>query len=187
MITYGSHYNSNFVIWIVNELRIEHENAIDWLNKNTNTDISFFIVRFELLSIGYSEPAPKFTLLLKPSSWVRKTFENQIETPPTREAFIQKSNIEIPSFIEFLDLYILKDKRYPRLTSKNGEFGLLSEYQKIFPKDSQFFDEHPKLFRKYLEIWADYKGYIINKKFQNKRFNGHDKSNGTYYYTFSEK
>lgn len=41
LITYASGLDANVIIWIVKEAREEHRSAIEWLNNNTNKDISF--------------------------------------------------------------------------------------------------------------------------------------------------
>ena len=47
----------------------EHEQAIDWLNENTEEKISFFAVKMEVWKIGNYEPAPKFHIISKPNNW----------------------------------------------------------------------------------------------------------------------
>lgn len=192
LITYCSHYNSKIVIWIVQELRIEHEKAINWLNHNTSIDISFFIVKFELIKIGESMPAPKFTLIVKPSVWnvrIPKTKEvskpKEEILPITEEELNQK--IEKKSFIEFLENHIIIGQRYPKRNSLSGEIGLLNEYERLYPKDCLFFEKNPALFRKYMELWAECKGFEINKKYKNDKYKGYHRSNGSDYYTFTLK
>ena len=186
LITYFSNLNSDYIVWIVNELRLEHEKAIDWLNKNTTTNINFFVIKFELLTINKSLPAPKFTLILKPSGWIKKkTFNDSDGT--NQRLFIPEINIGINSFVEFLNFFIIPDKRYPKWTTKSGEIGILSEYKRLFSEDAKFFDDHPKLFRKYLEVWASYNGFIINKKYRNNINKGYHRSGGSDYYTFNKK
>ena len=66
VITYASLFESKIIIWIVRDIRPEHEYAINWLNMNTKDPISLYLVRISLLKIGDSKPAPLFTIISKP-------------------------------------------------------------------------------------------------------------------------
>ncbi len=44
IITYASGLDASVVVWIVASVRDEHASAIEWLNKNTTNDLSFFLV-----------------------------------------------------------------------------------------------------------------------------------------------
>ncbi|HIP78502.1 MAG TPA: DUF4268 domain-containing protein, partial [Kiloniellaceae bacterium] len=59
------------IIWIAEEVREEHRAAIDWLNTNTLERFSFFAVEIELLRIGDSPPAPRFSIVASPNDWSR--------------------------------------------------------------------------------------------------------------------
>jgi Domain of unknown function (DUF4268) len=58
------------LIWIASRFRDEHRAVIDWLNRNTGDDFSFFGVELELWQISGSPPAPRFKLVAKPNPWI---------------------------------------------------------------------------------------------------------------------
>jgi len=51
IITYASGYDAEIIIWIVRDLRDEHQKAIDWLNEHTDENIGFFLIKIELWQI----------------------------------------------------------------------------------------------------------------------------------------
>ena len=60
LITYAAGYDAKAIIWIVKDVRDEHKQAIEWLNKVTDDQTAFFLIRIELWQIEDSSPAPKF-------------------------------------------------------------------------------------------------------------------------------
>jgi len=42
LITYSAGVNAGIIIWIAKELREEHKRALEWLNENSISEISFF-------------------------------------------------------------------------------------------------------------------------------------------------
>ncbi len=75
IITYASGYDAEIIIWIVKEVRDEHRQAIEWLNKYTDEKINFFAIEMELWQIDDSQYAPKFQVISKPNDWA-KTIKN---------------------------------------------------------------------------------------------------------------
>ena len=71
LITYASGYDAEIIIWIVKDVREEHEKAIDWLNEHTDDEVNFFIMKIELWQIGDSPIAPKFQVISKPNEWAK--------------------------------------------------------------------------------------------------------------------
>ncbi|HTV48306.1 MAG TPA: DUF4268 domain-containing protein [Phycisphaerae bacterium] len=71
LITYASGYNAAIIVWIVEDVREEHRQAIDWLNEHTDENTEFYLVQIELWQIGDSPFAPKFELISKPNDWAR--------------------------------------------------------------------------------------------------------------------
>jgi hypothetical protein len=57
------------LIWIAETFRDEHRAVIDWLNRNTGDEFSFFGVELELWRIAGSPPAPRFEVVAKPNLW----------------------------------------------------------------------------------------------------------------------
>lgn len=71
IITYASGLGAETIIWIVSKAREEHEQAINWLNENTNDKANFFLLEIEAWKIDNSDPAPKFNIVAKPNDWTK--------------------------------------------------------------------------------------------------------------------
>jgi len=71
IITYASGYDAEIIIWIVRNVRDEHQKAIDWLNEHTDENINFFLIKIELWQIEGSNPAPKFEIMVSPNEWAK--------------------------------------------------------------------------------------------------------------------
>ena len=78
IITYASGYDAEIIIWIVRDVRDEHQKAIEWLNEHTDENISFFLIKIELWQIEGSNPAPRFDIMVSPNEWAKA-----IKTNPT--------------------------------------------------------------------------------------------------------
>jgi len=71
IITYASGYDAEIIIWIVRNVRDEHQKAIEWLNEHTDEKISFFLIKIEIWQIDGSNPAPKFEIMVSPNEWAK--------------------------------------------------------------------------------------------------------------------
>lgn len=71
IITYASGLDASVVVWIVSAARDEHASAIEWLNKHTDDEISFFLVEIHAYKIGDSEPAPQFKIIEQPNDFAK--------------------------------------------------------------------------------------------------------------------
>ena len=71
IITYASGLDAAVVVWIVASARDEHASAIEWLNKHTDDEISFFLVKVHAYKIGDSAPAPQFKIIEQPNDFVK--------------------------------------------------------------------------------------------------------------------
>ena len=71
IITYASGLDAAVVVWIVASARDEHASAIEWLNKHTDDEISFFLVEVHAYKIGDSAPAPQFKIIEQPNDFVK--------------------------------------------------------------------------------------------------------------------
>ncbi len=72
IITYASGLDASVVVWIVAEARSEHASAIEWLNKHTDDDVSFFLIEVHAYTIGDSEPAPQFKIIEQPNDFSKQ-------------------------------------------------------------------------------------------------------------------
>lgn len=71
IITYASGLDAAVVVWIVASAREEHASAIEWLNKHTDDELSFFLIEVHAYTIGDSEPAPLFKIIEQPNDFVK--------------------------------------------------------------------------------------------------------------------
>ena len=69
IVTYASGLDASVVVWIVASARDEHASAIEWLNKHTGDEISFFLIEIHAYTIGNSEPAPQFKIIEQPNDF----------------------------------------------------------------------------------------------------------------------
>ncbi|MDE6268396.1 MAG: DUF4268 domain-containing protein [Muribaculaceae bacterium] len=71
LITYASGKKAKAIVWVVKTAREEHREAIKWLNDNTNSELSFYLLEIELWHIGNSKLAPKFNVVERPNEWAK--------------------------------------------------------------------------------------------------------------------
>ncbi len=71
LITYASGLDAKVIVWIVTQAREEHRSAVEWLNNNTVSDLSFFLIELHAYKIGDSLPAPKFEIVEKPNGFIK--------------------------------------------------------------------------------------------------------------------
>lgn len=76
LITYASGLDANVIVWIVTQAREEHRSAVEWLNNNTNENLSFFLLELHAYKIGNSLPAPKFETIEKPNGFIKSSKGN---------------------------------------------------------------------------------------------------------------
>ncbi|GAG67432.1 unnamed protein product, partial [marine sediment metagenome] len=71
LITYSAGVNAGIIVWIAKELREEHKRALEWLNENSISEISFFGVEVHAISIDNSNPAVDLRVIVQPNDWER--------------------------------------------------------------------------------------------------------------------
>lgn len=96
IITYASGLRASVIVWIVEHAREEHASAIEWLNKNMDSDISFFLMELHAYQIGNSLPAPYFKIIEQPND-----FTQQIKVISKSE----KTNESMSNRLEFWTLF----------------------------------------------------------------------------------
>lgn len=107
IITYASGLDAAVVVWIVAAARDEHASAIEWLNKHTDDEISFFLLEVHAYKIGDSEAAPQFKIVEQPNDFV-KTVKTIVKT--TELSDVEKIRLEF--WTQFNDLIEAKGKPF---------------------------------------------------------------------------
>ena len=91
IITYASGLDAAVVVWIVSSARDEHASAIEWLNKRTDDEISFFLLEVHAYKIGDSDPAPQFKIIEQPNDFVKtvKTVTQNANLNEARKYYLE--------------------------------------------------------------------------------------------------
>jgi hypothetical protein len=71
LLTYAAGLDASVIIWISPDVREEHREAIDFLNRHTRETVDFFAVALEVVRIGDSMPAVVFRLAASPNAWAK--------------------------------------------------------------------------------------------------------------------
>lgn len=66
LITYSAAKEAGIMIWIANEIQAAHINAIEWLNKISPQEMTFYGINLEVFQIDNSTPAPNFRIVAGP-------------------------------------------------------------------------------------------------------------------------
>lgn len=82
IITYASGLDASVIVWIVESVRDEHASAIEWLNKHTDDNISFFLIEVHAYQIGDSIPAPQFKIIEQPNDFAKTIKAIQKDNTP---------------------------------------------------------------------------------------------------------
>ena len=79
VLTYAPHHDARICVWVAAEICDEHRAAVDWLNRISNDDFSFFAVEVRAVRIGDSLPAPLFDVVAKPNNFSRLSSDHEKE------------------------------------------------------------------------------------------------------------
>lgn len=77
VLTYLTAFEAKAAIWIMETPRVEHVNAMAWLNQSSSAD--FYMVKLEAVKIGDSEVAALMTLIVGPSEGTKTITEEKQE------------------------------------------------------------------------------------------------------------
>ncbi len=102
-ITYASALNANTIIWIATTFTEEHKKALDWLNDNTNEELSFWGIQLELWKISDDSASLRFNVVCTPSSNV-KTIKNKQST------ITEKNKFQLEYWTKFRDKLLATKK-----------------------------------------------------------------------------
>lgn len=89
LLTYASGLDAAVIIWISPEVREEHRQALDWLNRHTDENVDFFGVSLELIRIDDSKPAVQFRPVAFPNAWSKTRTSAQSGSVTDKEVAYQ--------------------------------------------------------------------------------------------------
>lgn len=89
IITYAAGYDAQIVLWIVRNVREEHQRALEWLNEHSDQNIGFFLIKLELWQIENSNPAPKFDIIVSPNEWAKLVRNSVTNTSASETQMLQ--------------------------------------------------------------------------------------------------
>ncbi len=75
ILTYAAGLEAEAIVWLAEEIREEHRQTLEWLNRHTDETIRLFAVKLELLQIDDSAPAVNFRVVVFPNAWQRAVRE----------------------------------------------------------------------------------------------------------------
>lgn len=107
IITYASGLDAAVVVWIVAAARDEHASAIEWLNKHTDDEISFFLLEVHAYKIGDSEAAPQFKIVEQPNDFVKT-----VKTIAKNAELSDREKCRLEFWTQFNDLIDAKGKPF---------------------------------------------------------------------------
>jgi hypothetical protein len=170
IITYASGYDAKIIIWIVKDVREEHHKAIEWLNEHTDEEISFFLIKIELLQIGDSDPAPQFEILASPNEWAKTIKSTQSNGELTETKLLQLEFWkEFKSFIQKKDSSIRLKSPSPRnwynisIGSRSVSISLSTSIRTNTISCELYFDDNKELFN-----------LLLNNKSEIESFSGEE-------------
>ena len=84
LLTYAAGIDATAVVWVAEEIREEHREALEWLNRRTDANTHFFAVVVEVIQIDDSRPAPRFKPVVFPNEWQRAVRDSTEREPSAR-------------------------------------------------------------------------------------------------------
>lgn len=89
LITYSAGRDAGIVVWIANQIQPAHRKAIEWLNKISPQEMSFYGVELEVLKIDQSRPSPYFKIVAGPPSAKRRQATPDDQVSPRNRRYQQ--------------------------------------------------------------------------------------------------
>ncbi len=120
LLTYASGVEASMLVWIAEQIRDEHRQALEWLNERTDSSTSFFAIALEVLQIDESPPAINLNPIVFPNKWQKATRGTSRGTSPKGEAyqlFFQKLVDELRDVHKFTGSRIAQPQNWASFAS----------------------------------------------------------------------
>lgn len=85
LLTYAAGYNASTIVWVLEDVKPEHRNALEWLNQKTDIDTQFFAVTLEVRKIDESRKIFRFDPIVSPNAWQKARRQFASANPSPRE------------------------------------------------------------------------------------------------------
>ena len=89
LLTYGAGLKADISVWVATQFRLEHLEALRWLNDSGNDRRHYFAIQLEVFKISKSEPAPIFRVLVQPPGWTSTSRPTRSTPSPRMKAYHQ--------------------------------------------------------------------------------------------------
>jgi hypothetical protein len=83
LLTYAAGFDAGAIIWVAENFRDEHREALDWINQRTDSETRVFGVVIEALQIDDSLPAYQFRPVVFPNEWTKER-RSSVSPPSSR-------------------------------------------------------------------------------------------------------
>lgn len=113
-ITYASALNAKTIVWIATDFTEEHKKALDWLNDNTNEDLSFWGIQLELWQIAEDTASMRLNIVSTPSTNVKT-----IKSKTNNES--ESRNIQLEFWTKFREK-LQSTKKIPSLQTPQAHY-----------------------------------------------------------------
>lgn len=94
VITYAAGLGAQVIVWIAETAKEEHQQAVEWLNENTSSEVHIFLVQLEAWRIGDSLPAPRFNPIAKPNDWAKDVRQSAAAAQISEVSLLQREFYE---------------------------------------------------------------------------------------------
>ena len=81
LLTYAVGCEADVLIWMTEGVNDEHRRAMEWLNRQNNTNAEFYLVQVEVLQIDDSRPAYQFIPVVAASKWQKEASQQAEKSP----------------------------------------------------------------------------------------------------------
>ena len=82
LLTYAVGCEADVLIWVTEGVNDEHRMAMEWLNRQNNTNVEFYLVQVDVLQIDDSRPAYQFVPVVTANKWQKEANQQASKKSP---------------------------------------------------------------------------------------------------------